>query len=415
MKGMVQRLILFFFIFITCIVQLSAQKNRFIYIQTENKQTFYVKVYKKLFSSSATGYLIIPKLKEGIYQLFISYPGNEWPLQSVTCVVKESDVGYLLKNFDDKTCGLLNLQTMQLQMAEKQAGNGNDSISENTGDAFSTILASVVNDPGMLKKQKKPDDGLVTVASPEIRSNENAVINKEPVVVPDQTNEKNATIKDKILKIKHDSTANGIVIVFQDIENGVTDTVGVYIQIPEVGIIEKQVVQVVDTLMDQPREKATVKDSKFIDMELPNPNQTKDTGVNKLKTGIITERKFLIMDTAVVQQNRTDKSIRKVPAFENVACRNIAAYDDFLKLRKLMAAELNDTNMITAALKKFKSVCFTTEQIKNLGVLFVNEEGRYKFYVAAYPYVSDLSNFSSLEEQLRENYFITRFKAMLHR
>jgi hypothetical protein len=42
-----------------------AQQNHFIYIQTENKQPFYVKLDKQLFSSAASGYIILPKLKEG--------------------------------------------------------------------------------------------------------------------------------------------------------------------------------------------------------------------------------------------------------------------------------------------------------------------------------------------------------------
>ncbi|WP_462253819.1 hypothetical protein, partial [Ferruginibacter sp.] len=43
--------------------------------------------------------------------------------------------------------------------------------------------------------------------------------------------------------------------------------------------------------------------------------------------------------------------------------------------------------------KQFITVCFTTEQIKNLGALFIKEEERYKFYVGAFPFVSDSHNY----------------------
>jgi hypothetical protein len=69
--------------------------------------------------------------------------------------------------------------------------------------------------------------------------------------------------------------------------------------------------------------------------------------------------------------------------------------------------------MLTAAKKVLKAKCFTTDQIKNLGVLFLTDEGKYKFFDLAYPFVSDSYNFKSLELQLKEAYYIERFKAMI--
>ncbi|MDQ2862940.1 MAG: hypothetical protein M3R50_04675, partial [Bacteroidota bacterium] len=57
----------------------SAQQDHFIYLQTENTQPFYVKVNNKLISSSAMGYVIIPKLNDGDYTLHIGFPKNEFP------------------------------------------------------------------------------------------------------------------------------------------------------------------------------------------------------------------------------------------------------------------------------------------------------------------------------------------------
>ena len=91
----------------------------------------------------------------------------------------------------------------------------------------------------------------------------------------------------------------------------------------------------------------------------------------------------------------------------------MATQNEFLKLRKQMAGTDEEGIMTKMAIKSFTSICFTTEQIKNLGVLYNKEEERYKFYVAAYPFVSDSQNFSILSDQLTDNYYITRFKAML--
>ena len=70
--------------------------------------------------------------------------------------------------------------------------------------------------------------------------------------------------------------------------------------------------------------------------------------------------------------------------------------------------------MINAAKKVFRSKCFTTENIKNLSTLFLNDEGKYNFFDAAYPHVSDTGFFSTLENQLTDSYYIKRFKAMIH-
>ena len=79
-----------------------------------------------------------------------------------------------------------------------------------------------------------------------------------------------------------------------------------------------------------------------------------------------------------------------------------------------MAAEKNDEAMVKVAKKVFKSKCFSTDQVKNLSNLFLHDEGRYNFFDTAYPFVSDSAIFSTLENQLTDPYYITRFKAMIH-
>ena len=94
-------------------------------------------------------------------------------------------------------------------------------------------------------------------------------------------------------------------------------------------------------------------------------------------------------------------------------CRGIAGEADFMKLRKNMASETDDDDMVDEARKYFKSKCFTTSQIRNLSVLFLDDLGKYKFFDLAYMFVSDAENFPSLQSELKNDYYINRFKAML--
>jgi hypothetical protein len=150
------------------------------------------------------------------------------------------------------------------------------------------------------------------------------------------------------------------------------------------------------------------KTPKFINITLPNPNAKADTLV-KPATTVITEKK----QEVALQVPEKQKESNAKPVMINSDCKATATEDDFLKLRKKMAAENNDDDMITVAKKVFKSKCFTTDQIKNLSVLFLKDDGKYKFFDAAYPFTSDSYNFSSLETQLTDNYFISRFKVMI--
>jgi hypothetical protein len=99
----------------------------------------------------------------------------------------------------------------------------------------------------------------------------------------------------------------------------------------------------------------------------------------------------------------------------NSDCKAFASNEDFLKLRKKMAAESDMDNMLKTARKYFRSKCFSTEQIKDLSYLFLTNEGKYKFFDAAYPFTSDSDQYGVLESQLTDEYYLTRFKAMIRK
>ena len=102
-----------------------AQQNRYIYIQTENKQPFYVKLNNKVFSSASSGYVIVPKLRDSSYTLALGFPKNEWPEQYVTVTIDKKDQGYIFRNFANKGWGLFNMQTLAVIM-----GTNNKPVAE---------------------------------------------------------------------------------------------------------------------------------------------------------------------------------------------------------------------------------------------------------------------------------------------
>lgn len=99
----------------------------------------------------------------------------------------------------------------------------------------------------------------------------------------------------------------------------------------------------------------------------------------------------------------------------NSDCHDFASNDDFLRLRKKMAAENNKDEMLKVAKKVLGTKCFSTEQVKNLSFLFLSDQGKYEFFDAAYPFTSDSNEYKSLVSQLKDPYYVNRFKAMIHK
>lgn len=445
-------------------ISMFAQQNHFVYLQTENKQPFYIKLDNKIFSSSASGYVIIPKLQDGAYALTIGFPKNEWPEQNVSCNVNKKDAGYLLKDFGEKGWGLFNLQTMEVVMSGSKPAVKTAALDNTKTDIFSNTLSNVVNDPSIIKKaEEKPavKEEVKSVEAPpqkEMLSTQSlAVVNdssvsnnkaEKPLVKEEVKPASEAFKKDelatqvlvRITKLLSTKTAEGTEMIYIDMEGGSADTIRLFIpeekkelvtqlnkedsqiivRIPAKEEIKKEEVkkeevntgenkQQVPQASEVNKPETKNNDPKFIDIELPNPNAKKDTIAIQVKP-VITDSVKIIPEKQAIEK---PKEVIAKPAIGNSDCKSFATEDDFLKLRKKMAAENNDDDMVNVAKKVFRSRCFTTEQVKNLSVLFLKDEGKYKFFDTAYPFVSDSFNFNTLEAQLNDNYFITRFKAMI--
>lgn len=379
----------FIFLFCFCVMKMShpnAQQLRFIYIQTENKQPFSVRIKEKIFSAASAGYLVIPKLPDGTYALSIGFPNKEWPTQQVEVVLNGKDEGFILKNFAEKGWGLFNMQTLSVAMATSSA-QPTPVATVKKKDAFSNALAEVTNSPIEME--------IVQTAPPSKRDTQ-AVITTPLTAMP--------SVAPAISSIKKqfsylDSTGRSLVYVSAD--GSRQDTVRVFIPYP------KQLTNQVSTVQDilitskEPVE-VTSADSgpPKPDSIKKEPQSVKETS-EPAKEGIIAEK-----PVAAANDNEESKP-------GNPGCKALANDDDFLKLRKKMAALPNEDDMIAIAKKAFRTKCYSTMQLKNLGLLFLKDGGRYNFFDVAYEKVSDPANFPALEAQLSDPYYISRFKAML--
>src|SRR4051812_6266407 len=221
--------------------QSFAQQNHFLYIQADDKQTFSVNLNGKTFNSSDIGYVIIPKLTDGKYQLNISFPDNKYPDQQFSCVINKTDAGYALKNFNEKGWGLFNFQTLKVTMAGADVPDiPKDTTNPN---AFGEMLSDVMSDTSLKKagmelqqaeKQKQIEAENPTNNSPSI------------VIVPTlndsllsaQKQDSNSAASKSIMRIAEHKTSSGTNMVFIDASTG--DTIKAFLPKAEETAVAKE-------------------------------------------------------------------------------------------------------------------------------------------------------------------------------
>jgi hypothetical protein len=362
-------------------VAARAQQNYFVYVQTDNKQPFYIKMNDKIMSSSTAGYLVIPKLTSGTYTFTVGFPKDQWVQQIFNIAIGTNDAGYLLKNFGDKGWGLYNIQTMEISMNGTAASSTVKTVADND-DVFATTLSGVANTNLSVKKEVTPPP-----------------TKEEPITVKEVAStqvEKPAV--SVIKKIQTFNDDDGKTIVYTDKQSNKVDTIRIFIPIENVPVVKKPVA-VVKNVENVKTEGP--KDKKFLDIDMQSSNEKvadKKEPVKKVEIAPIVEPVI-----------KTEKPMLTF----NSDCKANATDDDFFKTRKKMVVEDSDDAMVDAARKQFKQKCYSVEQIKNLSLLFLNDAGKYKFFDAVYPYTSDTQNFAGLEALLKDEYYIKRFKSML--
>ena len=436
-----KRLFKLFVFLLFASASLQAQKVYFIYLQTDNQQPFYARMGEKVYNSTPSGYLILSNLRDSNYSLNIGMQGSQLTDQPYSLTVNKKDQGFLIKNFGDKGWGLFNLTTMATIMPVSNPVNPLQTVKteKREDNAFTNLLAKVADDSTI---KERP-----IIEKPVEQKTEAAALNTE------KKDEVKSDVKD-ITPAREDEIKKGIIIAPVVInEKPKTDSPAVKEQVQESNnaaqikedsilaaknkeaeLLKQEELRKQDSIEKAKTQVTSEAEYKRSIVRLKSESST-TAGIGLVFFDMLTEQvtdtiRILIPSeikkATTVPSNQQVKKFLDIPAADSVNketagkapiksnnCKAVANEDDFFKLRKKMAAGNNDDAMITEAKKVFKTKCFSTVQIKNLNVLFLTDESKYKFFDAAYQYVSDPENFSSLQSELKEEYFINRFKAML--
>ena len=408
--------------------QYTVSSKYFVYLQTEPAQPFYIRINGQQLSANASGYLILPQLKDGDYKLVVGFPQEKYAQQTYNFTIDSKDKGYLIKDFGAEGWGLFDLQTMVIQKplsaSEAKAITNNaptqkpappitqsDPVLKEDVSDFTKVLSKAANDPGLLEK---PEPEVVVAEKKEmvVEEQKPQPLQKEEgasVAVTPQVTEKaveqpqQVNIQPATPAIQQNSAANNIptgqsggMLVYENRnEAGIPEPVTIFITEP------KNVLQLVEKKPEPEVSSAPVEATPLISEEHVEQQKEQD---------IITATSDVAEKAVISEEKRQSELVDAIKP--GINCKRVANEDDFLKLRRQMSQKDNDESMISQAKSAFKSKCYTTAQVKYLSSMFLSNAGKYNFYEAARPFIADQENFVTLRSEIKDDYYLGKFDAL---
>jgi len=158
----------------------KAQQNHFVYLQTDNGKPFYVKMDKKILSSSSEGYIIIPDITNGNYRLKVGFPKKEYPEETFSIAVNNQNEGYLIKHFDGRGLQLFNMETLALISGDSDSASQMVASASTDNNPFTTMLADVVKDSTILQNHQVVIENPAKTADTALQANNQVADNNVP-------------------------------------------------------------------------------------------------------------------------------------------------------------------------------------------------------------------------------------------
>jgi hypothetical protein len=180
-------------------------QNYFVFLSTEDRQPFYVRLDSTMFSSSPDGHLILAPLRDSTYQLTIGFPGETTSEQRYVFSIRAKDQEFQLKKRGDAGWGLFDQQANEWLTPEATAGKAVQPRLPGVrkDDAFSRMMADVVgdtavlyntyameqalNDSPLVESSKPPADSIRRANIPPLQPSMNSAVSPggvSSVVVP---------------------------------------------------------------------------------------------------------------------------------------------------------------------------------------------------------------------------------------
>ena len=386
---------------------LSAQ--HYIFIEADGQQPFYLKQGNTTHSSSAAGFLIIPKIAASEMEFSIGFPKNLYPEVSFYLTGTDRDRGFQLKMMEgqgwslfDRTSfevikgGVPKASPIELQLSKKEEGS------------FAKLLATATDDQSLLERMPKKDS--IEKASPgksmlermpkkdsiEKASPSKSITKAELTAVATKSGLKDSLgKKDKVILPKmslstqmEDADVKRLVYVEKTGKGG-SDTINVEIE-------KKKTVSATEPLTKP-------KDSTLI----PSPPQTIAS-----PSGSSDSIAQVNMSGANTDSSKANIQVSKASPI--IVCdRPIADYKDIRALQKKLLGIASENEQREYTVKAFGQKCYNTKQALEIGWFFLDETSRLQLFKALKPLIADKASFGNLEASFLKEENIIAFRALV--
>ena len=214
--------------------KVTGQEVNFIHLQTENTQSFQLRWNRNNYSSSSTGYLVIPQVLAGAHQLFLTFPPDLTSEYSFTIIVTDKPRGFSLR------WGIDNGWTL-FDMIDFSLLKGTAVVKVPQPEVIAKVIEPFAS-PSTIVKAKEAISQTETMAKLKPSISQPLSENKSGVVLPNASaempillkarpvNNKSSLLKSlSIRKIFDKAGSTGIDQVFIVFNEGTADTVAIFI------------------------------------------------------------------------------------------------------------------------------------------------------------------------------------------
>ena len=347
----------------------AQQQNFFIYLQTSNAAPFYIKHNKKVYSSTAQGYIILSNLTPGTQTILLGYPKSTQPEIAYAIPITNADEGYTIQA-NEATTTLINVVT---------------NVSITPYSSNSTVITY---------PDKQPTIGNPTTTPLPLT----------PSTITNTTS--------PVLLHKLQPSTNGADAIYYVLksDNTTQDTIRIYIPIYPAAIPLQQPNTITPTATPPPPQATTSTSPTLLPNITVTPAPVADTSAALPLTTTNNSTTAIPTVPAAIASNNTVSS-----TLINTDCKKTATQNDYLKLRQKMAGTASEMEMLTLAKKAMEKTCFTTTQIQGCAMLLTTDFGKLQLYKQSYKRTYDYSNFKNLQATLSSTLARSEFDTIINK
>jgi hypothetical protein len=367
---------------------LSAQ--HYIFIEADGQQPFYLKQGNKMVSSSAAGFLILPKITASELEFSIGFPKNSYPEVSFYINGTDRDRGFQLKLMEGQGWSLFDRTSLEVIKGESpKAAPIEIQLSKKEEGSFAKLLSAATDDKSLLEGLHKKDS-LEKAAPVKVVTKAGLTAAATKAGLKDSLNkkEKASSPQISISAQAEDMDVKRLVFV-EKTTQGSSDTIAVEIE-------KKKVVASTEPLIPK---KDTV-------LAATSPKDIAHTAIPSDTIAFVGKPK---------EEADSAKANNLSPkASPIIVCdRPIADYKDIRSLQKKLLGIASDDDQRNYAVKAFGQKCFNTKQALEIGWFFVDENSRLQLFKALQPLIADKASFGNLEVSFLKEENIKAFRALV--